>query len=393
MPPLSTLKNIILVPLPAGSNQKNLRYELAPSFGTPFDHMRWRRGEITSSSVYYPLENTLPSHKVVGVSLYGGVLFGAFGHFIAESLHRLWPVFQEPSLANVPIVFHSTDPAIATGSALPEWMQQIFALIGISLDRLVIVNSPIEVEELLVAQQGSIIGRGPLSSDYSEIFPPVRARSNITRPRRGHVYISRSKYIHKGSYLGEMLVEQVLEETKQFRIVHPQEHPVSEVVDILESSESAVFAEGSAMHLLELCREPVPKGFVVLRRREFTWEQFYKGMMDLKVENLSVHPMRASLTSLGWSRRRESALGQNASTVQDIPNLLKAISQFCGVKLRTPSDMEVRQGYALSLASMMLDPQSTRGTFVGTGPAALLKQLQMQVLALDILPFDIPIPN
>ncbi len=386
---ISVLENIVLHPLRSGSSQSAIGYELSPEAGQPFDHLRFRRGQIVNSAIYHPRAGGRPGRRLPGTSLYGGVLFSPFGHFIAESLHRLWPALADPALAEAPIVFHSTGPGLGAADGLPAWAAQIFAMLGIGTDRLTIVEEAIEAERLLVPQQASLLGQGPLHAGYAAVFPPPRPDARIARPRRGHLYVSRSRYLHKGSYLGEVLVEQVLAESGRFRIIHPQDHAVHDVVDALESSESAVFAEGSAIHVLELCREKVPRAFVILRRQRKAFDEYFSAMLAGKAEQVRVAEARAFLTPLGWSPQRQAPLGQNASAVQALAALLEDISGFCGVPLRKPSDMEERQAAALSLAHLVLDPRATTG-MGQRGPEQLLSRLQDQVQKLDILPFDIP---
>ena len=231
-------------------------------------------------------------------------------------------------------------------------------------------------------------GTGAILPDYESWFPPRRAGKGPPPSRNGHLYVSRSKFLHGGSYLAEPLVEQILRGSGTFRVICPEEHPVSDVAAMIEASETVVFSEGSAMHTLELCRGRVPKVLVVLRRRSKAWSEYYQRMMEQKCESVLLHEPRAHLTPLGWSVQREAALGQNACAVQDIAQLIEAIAAASGVPLAQPADADIRTAHALSLANLLFDPRSTRGTWGMPGPAGLLHTLQKQVLALDILPFD-----
>ena len=387
----STYSNIMLLPLRPGSSQSNIRISSPSVFGEPFNHLRFRNEQIVNTANYQVPENDVEGEAFAGTALYGGVLFPAFGHFIAESLHRLWASYQDPALGNVPIVFHSTGPGLHKDRTLPSWMTQIFALSGIDAKRRVIVNRPITFETLIVPSQGSLLGKGPVTPDYGTIFPPQRPEPMVER--EGHLYISRSRFIHGGSYLGEMLVEDVLRETGKFRIIHPQDYPVTEVVAMLESCQSAIFAEGSAIHIIELCRAPVPKIFAIVRRKKNAWCSFYQQMVTKRSGAHAEQEVRACLTSLGWSHKVGASMGGvHASAVQDIPQLLKAISAFIGLPMREPWDLEVRNAQALSLVSMIMDPRATPGHPDSEGPMGLLTVLQQQVLDLDILPFAIPKP-
>lgn len=385
-----TLRRVPLLPLLPDSNQNLLKYVLPPEFGQPFDHLRFRNDHVGNSSVYTPPTDKFTPFKLPGTFLYGGVIFPAFGTFIAESIHRLWPVFTDPACRDLPILFHSTGPGLAGEMALPRWMEQIFALLGIESSRVILIDRPMTARTLVVPMQGSMLGMGSVSADYDKVFPPRREGRDDARPRSGHLYVSRSKYLYSGSYLGETLVEDILRESGRFEILHPQDHPVADVVDKLESCESAVFAEGSAIHILELCRTPPPKTFVVMRRDMQAWRKFFELMVAKRSPQVELHQVRDRLASLTWSAKSEGAADNKAAAVHDIAALLDSISAFCGIVLRKPSEREIRTAQGLSLLNLIMDERSMRASTPLDIIGSAIRVLQMQAAQLDILPFDLP---
>jgi Glycosyltransferase 61 len=386
-----SFRNITLWPLPKGCTHSNLSYFSAPEFGQPFDHLRFRRNMTINTSTYASPPDEEVSARAAGTHVYGGVLSGHFGHFIAESLHRLWPVYTDVKLANAPIVYHSAGRHLKRKADYPSWMRRVFDHVGIDFDRVMVIEDPIEIEHLVVADQGSQLGMGPVSPAYSSIFPPPRPGVPPVAERTGNVYVSRSKYIHSGSYLGEPLIEKYLENTGRFEILHPQEFDIATVVDKFERSETAVFVEGSALHILELCRNPPPNVFIIARRNEVAWKAYFENMVAKKSRRMVIHGVKERLTPLDWLDKREAPSGKNASSVMDLPDLLGAISAFSNVEIARPPEEEVRTAQALSLLQMIIDPRSTNG---GTSPemlGKLLQTLRQQILRLDILPFTIPV--
>lgn len=382
--------DIPLLPLLPDSTQNQLNYVLPAEFGQPFDHLRFRNEAVESSSRYTEPVAASDPFRLPGTFLYGGVIFPDFGNFIAESLHRLWPVLTDKACRDLPIIFHSTGPGLSGEMALPVWMEQIFALLGIDSSRLLLVDRPLRPERLIVPTQGSMLGMGSVSADYDRIFPPRREGQAEARPRTGHLYVSRSKYLFSGSYLGEMLVEEVLRDSGQFEILHPQEHPVAEVVDKLESCASAVFAEGSALHILELCRAPPPKTFVILRRDRQSWRKFYELMVAKRCAEVELLDLRDRLGSFTWSPNTGAASSAKAAALHDIPALLRAVAQFCGVGLREPSEREVKTGQAMSLLNLILDQRTIRNNTPLDIVGSMVRVLQWQATEFDFLPFDLP---
>jgi hypothetical protein len=383
----TVLRNVTLWPLLHGSNQSNLKYPLSSEFRPSFDHLRINRDQVLNSSSYEEPGDAPDAPFVSGTRLYGGVIFPAFGHFIAESIHRLWPLYTDPQLAKACVVFHAArDPSLAMKD-FPPWMNEIFGLLRLDPDRITMIDQPMTFEELVVPVQGSLLGLGPITDRYRTFFPPSgQAHRPGTASRRAQrVYVSRSKHAFSGSYLGEPLVERILAEAG-FEILHPQEHSIRDVISKLEASETAVFAEGSAIHFLELCRRPPSRVFVICRRPHaagFYFENLVRGAS----EKAAFHPIKAALPALDWLPRRGQAAGQNASAVIDVQRLVKELAEFCGVKLREPDEREIREAQALSLIQIILDPRSTRAHTSPERLGTLLTELKRQVSELDILPW------
>ncbi|HEX7962744.1 MAG TPA: hypothetical protein VF493_22735, partial [Terriglobales bacterium] len=66
-------------------------------------------------------------------------------------------------------------------------------------------------------------------------------------------------------FYGESYVEEILA-SEGFEIIYPEQHSITDLVIMLRASSVAVFAEGSAIHALELCGSVVPDTFVIGRR-------------------------------------------------------------------------------------------------------------------------------
>jgi hypothetical protein len=80
------------------------------------------------------------------------------------------------------------------------------------------------------------------------------------------LYISRLDYHHRsGSFYGESAVARQLA-SEGFEIIYPERHSLTELVTMLRDSRITVFAEGSAIHALELCGSSVPDVLVISRR-------------------------------------------------------------------------------------------------------------------------------
>jgi hypothetical protein len=121
-----------------------------------------------------------------------------------------------PDLQDLPVFFQ-----IAEGEnpAVEDWFRSMLSLCGVPDSQLIFVNCLTHVDQLIVPQQGRVLGGEQLIQDYTKLFPlspihtPPHAKNNL--------YISRSRQFIKGTYLGEKLVESVLSQNG-FEVVYPE---------------------------------------------------------------------------------------------------------------------------------------------------------------------------
>ena len=91
---------------------------------------------------------TVEREKIVQLDedvIYGGLLAEHFGHFLTESLCRLWYVIQHPELKSK-ILF-------LTVRGVSSFLNKILGLIGIDKERIIYVNKPIQCRSITVPEQ------------------------------------------------------------------------------------------------------------------------------------------------------------------------------------------------------------------------------------------------
>ena len=287
----------------------------------------------------------VPVHS--GPTLYAGPYFAHFGHGVAEGLHRLWAARHFAELHDARIVFQSR-----VGAVRRPWFDAMLELVGIAPERVLLLDHLAGFEELHVPAQGRALGGALLLPDYLSLFPLAPIEVPADTPR--YLYVSRSRHTHSGVYLGETLVEQVLEQAG-FTIVHPQEMPMRALAGLLRGAEAIVFAEGSAIHNLELTG-PVNGRVMVIGRRDGTRRKF-----ETLVSSLTPHATFFSnarvLGSLGWDRQHDQPLQSVACSIAPIGRLLAAVGDFAGMELSTPDDAAIRKAMRDDLLRYLLDPR------------------------------------
>lgn len=238
--------------------------------------------------------DTLTFEEMSGSHFFGGPLFLHFGHFIMESLARIWALPQAKDRGLIDLnskivfnVFHS-DRNIDI-DALPQYIHQIFSIIGVNPSDIMIVRNPIIVENLIVAEQGCglnyEIKRGFLNF-VKETRAPKSPEAIKDSENGKLLYVSRQAYRSRGNYLGESLIEATLSQNG-FEIFYPELHSIEEQIRTFEEARGIIFAESSAIHLLLLCT--YFRGKVIVVKRRFH-EPFSKQLEDQDISFETVMP-------------------------------------------------------------------------------------------------------
>jgi hypothetical protein len=230
-------------------------------------HHRWNRPIDHPPST---MAQAAPVHRLAGTYRYGGPLMLPFGHFMAESIHRLMPV--HPGDADIPVVFAGLRRG-DDASSLPVFAKEVLGLLTVDAARVQIVTAPTAVERLLVRAQGSNLGGGPAPA-YLDLLDRLSAwcadGMGSGSPRK--LYVSRSAQV-TGCLLGERVLEAAMV-ANGFTVFRPEQHPVARQMRAYAQAEVVVFAEGSACHGVELMGRALPTVVLLNRRRGRTMDMF-----------------------------------------------------------------------------------------------------------------------
>lgn len=187
--------------------------------------------------------------------VFGGYIVDHFGHFILESLSRLWALRE----CNLRIVW-------ACASKLKPYQAEILHLMGISEDRHLFVTAPTIFERIWVPTPGYIISKWFHDEQ-------VRALGRLkSRPRGEKIYLSRSRFV---STIANVASEEVIEtELKRagWRVVFPEALSFAEQLEVISSASHLAAIEGSALHPLVFFKEVEAK--VTLLRRSTANKNF-----------------------------------------------------------------------------------------------------------------------
>lgn len=221
-----------------------------------------------------------PRKIVADPHLYGGVLLGHYGHFLLESLSRLWAARAFPHLPVVWQFFPRAKHLFAT---------QVFDILGIPAHRIRTVVRPTLFRTLIAPDEGVRL---------NTFFHPDQIAALATYPFRDpvkskQVWLSRRRLVHgTGRVLDEDAIEDRLTRPG-WTIISPEKLSVREQLEVMADAETLGGFIGSAFHTPVLGRDVRAKLRMLRRYNEAIPETFdilaaIKGfdqrIIDIKLE-------------------------------------------------------------------------------------------------------------
>lgn len=269
-----------------------------------------------------PVDQALPAgndpKRLKGAFLYGGPLILEFGHFLAESVARLLPGLRlEPEL---PVLFAGPRGTDHHDALRPSYVQQVLAFLGVPLQRVHVVQQPVQVDRLLVVEQGSDLGGGPKPAylDMLDDFSPGRLDALSRGPGAERVYVSRSR-MPAGRLLGERYLEALLAEAG-FLVYRPEDHTLVEQMNTYRSARQLVFPEGSACHGTELLGRQLQQ-VILLNRRPAPKPAMFRAILRPRARRYAELASNPFVGALPIGMARPPLLHRGVA-VFDVPALL-----------------------------------------------------------------------
>jgi hypothetical protein len=178
--------------------------------------------------------------------LYGGIAFDHFGHFLLETLSRVW--HERLTQGRAPIYVQLVTPE------LPRFAARMYELAGLR-ERIRLVERSTRCKRVIVPEPAFII-RNRAHVSFKALCTSMAERvmrgSRVTISEQP-LYLSRSRLAGgargRRLVLGEPALEEVLVRNG-VRVVHPQELDLAEQIRLVNSHRTIIGPIGSAFHLL-----------------------------------------------------------------------------------------------------------------------------------------------
>lgn len=184
--------------------------------------------------------------------IWGGVLLNHFGHFLTESIGRLWALDAiEGPFDGIVFVPKREDETEGAPVEMQPFHRLFFDLAGVDVP-IRILSRPTRIERLEVPGQG--FGIGPMAAGTAAFrdFMARRFAQDIAATGGERLYISRSGLsAQRGGILWETRLEELLAR-EGYEIFHPQRHSMSEQIARYKAARQIVALDGSALHLVAM---------------------------------------------------------------------------------------------------------------------------------------------
>ena len=223
------------------------------------------RSDVWGVTAFPPEDLALPEpmeHRE-GRWLFGGILYGHFGHFLCESTSRLWALDHADGKIDGVAFIHKRNVRRRRKQLMPirPWL----AAIGVKIPVELIVN-PTSFDEIIVPQQGFGMGKMIEGSPEYRAYARKNFGADIQAAGAERIYISRTKLVPKrGRYLGEAQLETCLER-EGYRIFHPQEHSIEDQIAQYKAAKFIISSDNSALHMAAFCVAPATRIAIIMRR-------------------------------------------------------------------------------------------------------------------------------
>ncbi len=201
-----------------------------------------------------------PASRLAGRYLFGGVFWHHFGHFLFETITRLWAF---PALRDQidGVVFFQGRKMEDTA----PMHSSVLDILGIDLP-IFFIDGATEIERLYVPRQGC--GYGGLVSGTPAFRQFMRDRLHRIEPANpgSRLYLSREAYgLRRGGYLAEEVLRTRLE-AEGYTAYSPEQHTFREQVATYLGATHILGPDSSAMHLVGFSVTEAVQVGLILRR-------------------------------------------------------------------------------------------------------------------------------
>ncbi|MGZ9809685.1 glycosyltransferase 61 family protein [Pseudoroseicyclus sp. H15] len=258
---ITELEGAFVIPPPKGApNQSVQRAGVLTADGAPVENaITWRGTSPLTTMPDMPVGEV---ERLEGNWLFLGSLFGHFGHFLVESICRIWAVDAlKGKLDGVLYVPKFQNRPEHVANVYRPFLQSL----GVDLP-MRNLEDPTQVERLFVPRQGFGMFQMIEGAPEFRAFAKAHAGKDVEPEGDEKIYISRSELPGaRGSVLFEKRLEGWLQ-SEGYVPYHPQKHDHRAQIAAYRAARQIIAVDCSPLHLLALVGDEAQKVGVIARR-------------------------------------------------------------------------------------------------------------------------------
>ena len=187
--------------------------------------------------------------------IFGGGLTCHFGHFITESLNRMW----------FPLEYRTTGKKFVFLNLfnwkISRWVYKLFDLLGIPEDRIMFVDKPTQFKSLVVPDQSAYIKEN-FTSKF--LLPYRRIASRIRPAGVKKLFLTRGLDLHTKNYVANLKYFEDFYRARGYEVLAPEKLSIADQISLIAGADEIATFLGTLAHWSLFCREGVK--FTMLTR-------------------------------------------------------------------------------------------------------------------------------
>ncbi|MDO6548898.1 glycosyltransferase 61 family protein [Pseudoalteromonas carrageenovora] len=259
-------RDVWLLPIERGNNKLYTASLVDSEFNAIEDSLLVRGKKAYQEGYVSGISNV--SATIESSLFFGGIIFLHYGHFITESLSRLYawdPIKYDK------IIFSVVGPA-KHFSELPQWIVNLLSIYGINESNLVLLNVNTKCDSVYCVKPGFTLNGWFDKKHINYLADKLKDnKAKLRDTSFDKVFISRSRF-SKGNVAGESYLDKVFSDNG-FYILHPQNHDIFYQLSVLRNARVIAGISGSAFHTVMLLDKKPEKIFEICRRGKINGTQ------------------------------------------------------------------------------------------------------------------------
>lgn len=245
-------KDAIIIPTERNNDKKEFIGAAYDSKGELIDDTKRYDAALWTAKDPKKIEIEDKLEVLGGRSIYMGYITKHYGHFLMETLSRMWFPAQSKKYDQLIFQHYFVEQFAFPDDYVFQPFEVFKKALGIEDSKIHFVTGKFKAETLVVPKEQLVIGR-KVSAKFRKLLELVvdycKKQFDKPNPTWGKkIYLSRSKWTKKRfSCINEEAVEKIFE-AKGFKIIHPQTMPYEEQVALINYADVIAGFNGSSLH-------------------------------------------------------------------------------------------------------------------------------------------------